>query len=86
MLVRWTLHAKHMFAERAAMLGLNYGEIELAIKKQEVKISEGTGKFKTVFAIRDTILTVVKAEKPEFIYVLTLWEASEEEAEKWKKR
>ncbi|MEM0359864.1 MAG: hypothetical protein QXK06_00825 [Candidatus Diapherotrites archaeon] len=86
MIVRWTLHAKHMFAERAAMLGLNYGEIELAIKKQEVKIKEENDKCKTIFGIQNTILTAVKAEKPGLIYVLTLWEASEEEAKKWKQR
>ncbi len=86
MLVRWTRHAKHRFAERAAMLGINYAEIELAIKKQKVRIKEGKNKFKTVFRIQDALLTAVKAENPKFIYVLTLWEANEEEAEKWKKK
>ncbi len=86
MLIRWTRHAKHRFAERAAMHGINYAEIELAIKKQEVRIKEGKNKFKTIFRIQDTLLTAVKIENPKFIYVLTLWEADEEEAEKWKKK
>ena len=49
-------------------------------------ITEGKNKFKTIFKIQDSLLTAVKVEKPEFIYVLTLWEANEEEAEKWKKK
>ena len=84
MLVRWSLHAKHKFAERAAMLGLNYGEIELAIKKQLVRIKEEKDRFKTIFKIRDSLLTVIKMEKREFIHVVTLWEASEKEAQIWK--
>ena len=84
MLVRWSLHAKHKFAERAAMLGLNYGEIELAIKKQLVRIKEEKDRFKTIFKIRDSLLTAIKIEKREFIHVVTLWEASEREAQIWK--
>ncbi|MBW1995467.1 MAG: hypothetical protein JRI77_13620 [Deltaproteobacteria bacterium] len=86
MLVRWTRHAKHRFAERAARLGINYAEIELAVKNQKVRIKEGKDKFKTIFKIKDSLLTAVKVENPKFIYVLTLWEANEEEAGKWKKK
>jgi len=43
MIVSWSLHAKHMFAERAAKFGINYAEIELAIKKQEIKIKIPAG-------------------------------------------
>ncbi|MFH1588770.1 MAG: hypothetical protein ABIA76_05530 [Candidatus Diapherotrites archaeon] len=86
MLVRWSLHAKHRFAERAAKLGIPYGEIELEIRKQKVKIKEGKNKFKTIFKIEDGLLTAVKIEKKDFIHVLTLWEANELEANLWKKK
>ncbi|MFH1225190.1 MAG: hypothetical protein V1676_05300 [Candidatus Diapherotrites archaeon] len=86
MLVRWSLHAKHRFAERAAGHGINYGEIELAIKKQEVRIKEGGNKFRAVFEAGGELLTAVKIETKKFIHVLTLWEANEQEAEKWGRR
>ena len=86
MLVRWSLHAKHRFAERAIKLGINYGDIEFEIKKQEVKIKEELNKFKTIFKTGNSILTAVKIETKEYIHVLTLWEANEREAEIWKKK
>ncbi|MBI5884903.1 hypothetical protein HZB89_02275 [archaeon] len=86
MLVRWSLHAKHRFAERAAKHGLNYGDLELEIKNQKVKIKEGNGRFKTVFEAGGIILTAAKIETRDFIHVLTLWEANEEEAMIWKKK
>ena len=86
MLVRWSLHSKHRFAERAAMLGINYGEIELAVKKQLVRVNEGKGKIKTIFKIGESMLTAVKLENRDFIHVLTLWEANEQEVELWKKK
>ena len=86
MLVRWALHAKYRFAERAARFGINYGEIELAIKKQEIRIKEGRNKIRTIFKIGDTILAAVKIEKPSFVHVLTLWEANESEVERWKRK
>ena len=87
MLVRWSLHAKHRFAERAAKLGINYSEIELEVKKQKVRIKEGKNKFKTVFKIKDNFLTAVKIEnKKKFIHVLTLWESNEKEVKIWKKK
>jgi len=87
MLVRWSLHAKHRFAERAAKLGINYGNIEFEIKKQKVKFKEPEkNKFKTIFKISENMFTAVKIETKEFIHVLTLWESSEEEVKKWKKK
>ncbi|MBU0635559.1 hypothetical protein KKE06_00870 [Candidatus Micrarchaeota archaeon] len=86
MLIRWSRHSKQRFAERAAKLGINYGEIELAVKKQKVKLKEGKKKFKTIFKIEETLLTAVKIETKEFIHVLTLWEANEKEVEQWKKK
>ena len=80
MLVRWSLHAKHRFAERAIKLGINYGDIEFEIKKQEVKIKEAQNRFKTIFKTGDSLLTAAKVETREFIHVLTLWEANEKEA------
>jgi len=86
MLVRWSRHAKEMFAERAVKLGINYGEIELIIKKQEVKIKEVENKFKTVFKIMNDMLTAVKIETKEFIHIVTLWESNQKEVEAWKKK
>lgn len=86
MLVRWSRHAKWRFAERAICLGINYGGIEFEIKRQIVKISIAKNKFKTVFEIGSKVFTAVKVEKKDFIHVLTLWEASEKEAEEWKKK
>lgn len=86
MFVRWSLHAKHRFAERAVKLGINYGDIEFEIKKQRFKIKEGQNKFKTVFAIQDVMLTAIKLENPKFVHVLTLWESNEKEVYSWKKK
>lgn len=86
MLVRWSRHAKQRFAERAAKYGLNYGDLELEVKKQKVRIREEKNKVRTIFRIQDNILTVVKIESKDFIHVLTLWEANEEEAKLWKKK
>ena len=85
MLVRWSRHAKQRFAERAAKYGLNYGELELEVKKQKVRLREEKNKFRTIFRVQDNILTAVKIESKDFIHVLTLWEANEEEAKLWKK-
>ena len=86
MIVNWTRHAKQRYAERAARCGLNYGELEQAIKKQEFRIKELKDKIKTIFKIQNNFMTAVKTESKEQIYVLTLWESNEEEAELWKKR
>ena len=73
-----------MFAERAVKLGINYGEIEFLIKKQEVKIKEAENRFKTVFKIMNDFMTAIKIEKKEFIHVVTLWESNQTEADQWK--
>ena len=88
MLVSWSRHAKLRFAERALLYGINYGDIELEIKRQIVKITEGKNKFKTIFPIayQNILLTAVKVENKEYIHVLTLWEASEQEVELWKRK
>lgn len=86
MLVRWSKHAKYRFAERATKFGLNYGEIEQSVKKQEIKIKEEKNKFKTIFELQGVILSVIKIETKKFIHVLTMWEANEKEAEIWKKK
>lgn len=86
MMVSWSRHAKLRFAERALVLGINYGDIEWEIKRQEVKIKEAPNKFKTIFNINQNLLTAVKTETMDYIHVLTLWEANEKEVELWKKR
>lgn len=86
MLIRWSSHAKHRFAERAVKLGINYGDIEFEIKKQEIKIKEDQNRFKTIFKTGGSLLTAVKIETKEYIHVLTLWESNEQEATIWKKK
>lgn len=86
MLVRWSRHSKQRFAERAAKDGINYGEIELEIKKQSVKIKEEENKIKTIFKIGKNFLTAIKIETKDFIHVLTLWESSEKEVNLWNKK
>ena len=86
MLVSWSRHSKQRFAERAAKIGLNYGDIEFEIKKQRVKVKQGGNKFKTTFCVGKEFLTAVKTENKEYIHVLTLWESSESEADLWKKK
>jgi len=75
-----------MFAERAAKFGINYAEIELTIKKQEIKTRIERNKFKTIFDIQGVLLTAIKIENKKFIHVVTLWEANETEAKQWKSR
>ena len=48
MFVRWSIHSKERFAERAAMLGINYGDIEFEVKKQEFKLLVDGKKFKSI--------------------------------------
>ncbi|MEK6972517.1 MAG: hypothetical protein AABW72_00565 [archaeon] len=84
--VFWSHHAKQMFAERAARLGINYAEIELEVKKQKIKLKEEMNKIKTIFKVGNSFLTAIKIEKESFIHVLTLWESNEKEAELWKKK
>ncbi|MDP2666818.1 MAG: hypothetical protein Q8P05_04965 [Candidatus Diapherotrites archaeon] len=88
MLVSWSRHAKLRFAERALLYGVNYGDIELEIKRQIVKIAEGKNKFKTIFPVLDgkILLTAAKIETNEYIHILTLWEASEHEVKLWKQK
>jgi len=40
MIIRWSLHAKDRFCERALVLVLNYEDIEYFIKEQKIKIKE----------------------------------------------
>lgn len=86
MIVSWSRHAKLRFAERAAMLGINYGDIEFEIKRQKIRIKEAENKFKTIFQVGKNIFSAVKIDGKNFIHVLTLWEANEKEVELWKKK
>lgn len=83
MIVSWSLHAQDRFAERILKYNINYGDIEFEVKRQKVKIKE-ENKIKTIFRINPIFITVVKKETKDYIYVLTLWESSEEEERLWK--
>ena len=73
MFVKWKKHSKVRFAERAAMLGINYGDIEFEVRKQKVKVELGNGKIKTIFIVGDFFITVIKIEDFERIYIITIW-------------
>jgi len=87
--VFWTQHALERFTERALLYGLSRTEIEMAIKKQEVRIKKGFDKkfkkdcFETIGMIVNKFFTVQKAEDKKKIIVITLWESSKKEVELW---
>ena len=91
MKVYWSKHAKKRFFERAVRYDLTEDEVELEVIGQKIKINEGfdeeygTEKFKTIFKTRGIFLTVEKAEAEKHIRIITLWESSQEEIEKWQK-
>jgi len=85
MFVKWRKHSRERFAQRMAQFGINYGDIEFEIKRQEVKFFLGGKKFKTIFKIGNLFITAIKVESPEMIFVLTLWESSEKEVFEWNK-
>ena len=88
----WSQHAKERFWERILKHGFDYCEIEFSLKKQKVKTKKGfderhkTEKIECIDKIRDVFLTFQKAEDKETIYVITLWESSQEEVKFWKSR
>ncbi len=82
MIIRWSLHAQDRFCERALVLGINYGDIEYNIKEQRIKIKEKENT-KTIFNVDKYILTAIKKENKDYIHVITLWEANEEEVRIW---
>lgn len=87
--VFWKQHAKERFWERGLKHNLNYGEAELALKKQKVRVSEGfdkgylTHKFKCIAKFGNVFITFEKAETKKAIYVITLWESNEKEVGLW---
>jgi len=86
MIIQWKQHAKEKFAERAIKSGINYGDIEFEIKKQEVKIQQGKNKYKTIFKIQKILITVIKIEKNEKIGIITMWDSNKKEEQIWKKQ
>lgn len=86
MRVRWTIHSHESFGTRALILGINYGDIELEIKKQSFKIRIEGNKFKTIFMVQKALFTVIKIEIGDRIKILTLWESNQKEQKLWKNR
>jgi len=87
--VFWTQHALERFTERALLYGLSRTELEMIIKKQEVRIKKGFDKkfkkdcFETIGMIINKFFTVQKAEDKKKIIVITLWESSKKEVDLW---
>jgi len=77
------------FAERALLYGFSRTELEMIIKKQEVRIGKGFDKrygkdcFETIGLIASKFFTVQKAEGKKSIIVITLWESSKKEVDLW---
>ena len=89
MKVFWTQHALERFTERVLLYGFSRVELELIIKKQQVRIKKGfdkkfnKNKFETVGLVSNNFFTVQKAEDKKNIVVITLWESSKKEVELW---
>ncbi len=86
MIVSWTQHATDRFLERLAKLGINYGDVEIAVRQQEFRILQEENEVKTIFQTSGQFLTVIKAETKEYIHIITLWESTPKEIESWKKK
>jgi len=86
MRIGWSRHARERFFERSLKYGLNYGEVELNIKGQKVKVRQKHGTIKTIFKIVDDFFTVVKEETRKYINVISIWESNEEEVKLWLKK
>lgn len=77
------------FTERALLYGLSRTELEMIIKKQEVRIGKGFDKkygkdcFEAIGMVANKFFTLQKAEDKKSIIVITLWESSKKEAELW---
>ena len=86
MQVVWTKHARQRFFERSLKYGINYGEVEQNVIKQEVKEKQKEGTIKTVFKIMEYYFTAIKEETKKYINVISIWESNEEEVKLWKKK
>ena len=89
--VYWSRHAKSRLFERILSIGISEDEVERIIINQRVKTSIGYDKkYKThniecIDKLRDTFITIQKAESKNMIYVKTLWESKYREEEIWRK-
>ena len=82
----WTRHARQRFFERSLKYGINYGEVEQNLLKQEIKQKQKDGTIKTIFKILEYYFTVIKKETKKYINVISIWEANEKEVMLWKKK
>jgi hypothetical protein len=85
MLVRWTVHSQDKFAERILLLGLNYGDIEVEVVKQRVRVYLEKNKYKSIMSINGKFITAVKVDAKDYIEILTLWESNAKEVSEWSK-
>ena len=85
MILTWTKHARLRYAERALKYNLNYGDLELEIKEQRVKVKQNNN-IKTIFQINNSFFTAIKKETNDYLLVLTVWESNEDEVDLWKKK
>jgi hypothetical protein len=87
MIVVWSRHARQRFLERSSLYGLNFGEVELNVLRQKVKIKQSEkNTIKTIFKSNKQFFTVIKKETRELINVVSIWEASEKEVDLWKRK
>lgn len=65
-------------------------EIENTVKIQKVKIKKEfdkkykTQKIECIEKVKDTLITIQKAESEKIIYIITMWISKNKEVEKWK--
>jgi hypothetical protein len=86
MRIVWSRHARERFFERALVHGINLGEVEKNVIKQEVKQKEKNGKIKIIFKIFEKYFTVIKEETKILINIVSIWESNEKEVLLWKKK
>ena len=84
--VVWSRHSRKRFFERVLLYGLNEGEVEACIIKQEVKQKQENGTIKTIFQVMNQCFTVIKEETKEWICIISIWESNDREIELWLKK
>lgn len=87
--ILWTAHAQDKYTERILICGLSREEIEEIVRNQQVKTMQcyheksRKTKVETVGKAANRYFTIQKIEGNKEIVIITLWESSPKEVEKW---
>ena len=84
MKIKWKDHARQRFWERIARFDIGKEEVEWETKKQTVRFFQSeTNTIKTIFEIREKMVTVIKTETVKKIQIISIWESNEYEVKAW---